>query len=210
MRKIKKLQVGSYVPKRTSLVETYADKLASPAVKNFQAKLSQTIPTMNFDKNIFGYDKAMNVKITPPTFSGLGSNLFGKAGSTPAAGGNLASQGISKFMGGINKIGPQVVGEIPAAVETGMKMLGANEADTASGGEKVFQQATTVAFKGALKTGNPLAIGITGALKGLDMLNRYAGSTAEKQGTTGIDTGAYTTQISQGAGKKQTLLGSIG
>ena len=125
-------------------------------------------------------------------------------------GGNLATKQLSGFMKGINKIGPQIVGEAPAAIEAGIKMFGGQEAETATGAEKVFQSATTGAFKTALQTGNPLAIAITGGLKGLDMLNRYAGSTAESQKTTGIDTGGYATQLSPNAGKKQTLLGSIG
>lgn len=204
---IPKGQYGLYTPKRMSFEETLAKQLSSPHVQDFQEKLGQTVPTFSPNGNIFGYDKAMNTKITPPTYSGLGSNLLTRSTATN---GNLATKQLSGFMKGINKIGPQIVGEAPAAIEAGMKMLGAKEADTASGGEKVFQQATTAAFKGALKTGNPLAIGITGALKGLDMLNRYAGSTADKQGTVGIDTGAYTTQISQNAGAKQTVLGSIG
>lgn len=116
----------------------------------------------------------------------------------------------AKGLGNFGKANADVLGQAPQAIEAGMKLIGAKEADTASGGEQLFSQATSAAFKGALKTGNPLAIGVTGALKGLDMLNRYAGSTAEKQGTTGIDTGAYATKISQNAGAKQTLLGSIG
>ena len=125
-------------------------------------------------------------------------------------GGNLATKQLSGFMKGINKIGPQIVGEAPAAIESGIKMLGGKEADSITGGGKVFQQLTTTAFKGALKTGNPVAIAATGALKALDMLNRYAGSTAESQKTLGIDTGAYTTQLNPDAGKKQTLVGTYG
>jgi len=124
--------------------------------------------------------------------------------------GFFAKLGGAKGIGAFGKKNAQAIGEAPAAIEAGMKLIGAKEATTASGGEQLFSQATSAAFKGALKTGNPIAIGVTGALKGLDMLNRYAGSTAEKQGTIGIDTGAYTTQISQNAGAKQTLLGSIG
>jgi hypothetical protein len=124
--------------------------------------------------------------------------------------GFLSGIGGVKGIGAFAKKNAEVLGAAPDIIETGLKLGGAKEADTASGGEQLFSQATSAAFKGALKTGNPLAIGITGALKGLDMLNRYAGSTAKEQGTIGIDTTGYTTQLSPNAGAKQTLLGSIG
>jgi hypothetical protein len=89
-------------------------------------------------------------------------------------------------------------------------MLGAKQADNITGGEKAFSQATSLAFNEAVKTGNPIAIGITGGLKSIDLANRYLGSTAKLQGTIGLDTGGYSFNLNSEAGKKQTLLGTIG
>lgn len=208
MHKIKKYQIGNYLTKNSLLNDMYADKLVGPVVKNYQSNLNKPVPTMNFNKNIFGYDESMNVKITPPTYSGLGKNLLG--GTPSSADGVLADKGKNVFQNTMKKIGPDLLGAAPEIVESGLKIFGGKEATTASKGESMFQQVTTNAFKGALKTGNPIAIGITGALKGLDLLNRYAGSTAKEQGTAGIDTGAYTTQLSPDAGKKTTLVGTYG
>jgi hypothetical protein len=43
------------------------------------------------------------------------------------------------------------------------------------------------------------------ALKGLGLVNKYAGKNLKQQGTLGINTGAYTTQINPQAGGKTTL-----
>jgi len=167
-----------------------------------------------FDKSAL--DQTLNYKFQIPTLGETISSISSNPTADPVADaakksgkGLLGGKGMQSFAK-FGKANADLVGAAPDLIESGLKLGGVKEADTASGGEKVFQQATTAAFKGALKTGNPIAIGVTGALKGLDMLNRYAGSTAQKQGTVGIDTGGYTTQISQNAGAKQTVLGSIG
>lgn len=170
-------------------------------------------------KNEFNINKVLafsksidNFKFTMPSMENTVSAALNAdtVSSTNKKGtGFLGNLGLEKI-GEFGQKNAEILGETPAIVETGMKLAGSKEADTASGGEKLFQQATTTAFKGALKTGNPLLIAGTGIAKGLDILNRYAGSTAKKQGTVGIDTGAYTTQINPNAGAKQTVLGSIG
>ena len=49
-----------------------------------------------------------------------------------------------------------------------IKSIGGKEADNISGGEQVFSKFTDVAFKAALKTGNPYAIAGAAVLKGAD------------------------------------------
>jgi hypothetical protein len=103
-----------------------------------------------------------------------------------------------------------IAGAVGNFVEPTMQILGAKQADNITGGEKAFSQATSLAFNEAVKTGNPIAIGITGGLKAVDLANRYLGSTAKLQGTMGLDTGGYSFNLNSGAGKKQTVLGTIG
>ena len=96
-----------------------------------------------------------------------------------------------------------------SALNAGLNAFG-KQADNISGGEQVFSKGTDLAFNAALKTGNPYAIAGASVLKGLDYLNRFAGTTAKKQGTIGLDTGGYNFQLNSQAGKKNTLFGTIG
>ena len=96
-----------------------------------------------------------------------------------------------------------------SALNAGLNAFG-KQADNISGGEQVFSKGTDLAFNAALKTGNPYAIGAAAVLKGVDYLNRFAGTTAKKQGTIGLDTGGYNFQLNTQAGKKNTLFGTIG
>ena len=100
-----------------------------------------------------------------------------------------------------------VVGVANQGVNTALNLFG-KEADDISGGEQIYSKLTDGALNMALKTGNPYLMAGAGVLKGLDYLNRYAGKTTDKQGTIGIDTGAYTNLINSKANRKQTLLSS--
>ena len=98
-----------------------------------------------------------------------------------------------------------IVGVVDQGVDTALNLVG-KQADDISGGEQVYSKLTSGALNMALKTGNPYLMAGAGVLKGLDYLNRYAGKTTDKQGTIGIDTGAYTNLINSKANRKQTLL----
>lgn len=120
-----------------------------------------------------------------------------------------SGKGMLSGLGGLNMSAGNIGGIANTAIDLGLKTFG-KEADTISGGEQVFSKGTDMAFNMALKTGNPYAIAGAGVLKGLDYLNRFAGSTSKKQGTIGLDTGGYNFQMNAQAGKKNTLLGTIG
>ena len=98
-----------------------------------------------------------------------------------------------------------IAGVVDQGVDTALNLVG-KHADDISGGEQVYSKLTSGALNMALKTGNPYLMAGAGVLKGLDYLNRYAGKTTDKQGTIGIDTGAYTNLINSKANRKQTLL----
>ena len=100
-----------------------------------------------------------------------------------------------------------IAGVVNQGVDTALNLV-AKPADDISGGEQIYSKLTDGALNMALKTGNPYLMAGAGVLKGLDYLNRYAGKTTDKQGTIGIDTGAYTNLINSKANRKQTLLSS--
>lgn len=102
-----------------------------------------------------------------------------------------------------------LIGAAPDVLDAGLQAVGVKSGEM-SGVEEGIDQGLTAAFKASLQTGNPYAIAITGIATGLSKINKFAGKKANKQGTIGIDTGAYVNQISTHAGKKQTLIGSIG
>lgn len=111
-----------------------------------------------------------------------------------------------------NALSPSVadIGNIAnSAIDTGLNLVG-KQADDISGGEQAFSKGTDLALNFALKSGNPYVIAGAGVLKGLDYLNRFGGTTAKKQGTIGLDTGAYNFNLNSKAGKKQTLFGTWG
>lgn len=84
------------------------------------------------------------------------------------------------------------------------------KAQDISRGESAFSSGTDMFAKIAMQTGNVPLMVASAALKGLDLANRYFGQSTKKQGTRDIFTGPYKTLINQGAGKKQTLLGTWG
>ena len=104
-------------------------------------------------------------------------------------------------------IGTEALGAAPQLAEAGIQALGGQKAEVSSGGEQAFSKFSDVAFKGALKTGNPYAIAGAAVIKGLDFLNQYGGKKSDTQKTLGINTGGYTTQSSTLAGKQFTMLG---
>lgn len=98
-----------------------------------------------------------------------------------------------------------IAGVANQGVNTALSLVG-KEAEDISGGEQIYSKFTDGALNMAAKTGNPLLIAGAGVLKGLDYLNRFGGKTTGKQGTLGIDTGAYSNLINPKANRKQTLL----
>lgn len=126
---------------------------------------------------------------------------------------NIGTQGLSNIAPestfNIGSVGGAIGGAVGKYGESAINMLGGKQADSISTGEGMFSAGTDLALQAATKSGNPFAIAGAGVLKGLDLLNRYGGKTSKKQGTIGLDTGAYASQINPMAGKKRTLLGSI-
>lgn len=125
------------------------------------------------------------------------------SGSTGVAKQN-AFGGAAADMWAANK--GALIDAAPQALDTVAGMIG-TKADVQSGGEAVFSKASDAALKMGLKSGNPIAMGIGAGLKGIDLVNQFGGKTSKKQGTLGIDTGPYTTQVNAMANKKFTLLG---
>lgn len=162
-----------------------------------------------------GFNQVMNTKswangIVPSSLMSLSN------GTTPSSGGVVPDIGNTGIFGKIGKdfkaggVSKDLLTIAPQITEFGIQSLGGKEADNISGGEQLFSTGTDIAFKTAMKTGNPLAIGITGALKGLDLVNKYAGPTAKKQGTIGLDTGGYNFALNAQAGKKNTVFSMFG
>jgi hypothetical protein len=130
----------------------------------------------------------------------LGMNANGstiKSGSTQIPGAAPAAS-----------VGSEILGEAPQLLETGLQAAGLKRAET---GSDLEEGTMGLMDKGAgmmLKSGNPALMGIGAGLTALTTLNKFAGTTAKKQGTTGLDTGAYSFNMNTNAGKKQTLLGT--
>lgn len=198
MHKIKQFQIPSEQLYQHDYITNYLLN-ANPVVKNFMASLQEQQPKMDFKKNTFG----ANLSITPPVYKGLGSNLL----ETKKSDGLLATKGNNNnFSDFLKKTGTETLGNVPNVLEAGLKLGGAKEATLQGVGDQVFSQVSSSLWKGALKSGNIFAIGGAGVLKGLDLLNRYAGKTANKQGTdAGLNTGGYATVLSPNAGQKGTL-----
>ena len=115
---------------------------------------------------------------------------------------------LNKNLGSTQIPGAEILGEAPQLLETGLQAVGMKRAETGSGLE---EGAMGFMDKGAgmmLKSGNPALMGIGAGLTALTTLNKFAGTTAKKQGTVGMDTGAYSFNMNTNAGKKQTLLGT--
>ena len=104
--------------------------------------------------------------------------------------------------------GKDILNNAPEVAETALNTFGLKEADNVTGFDKGLQSFSSGVFKKSLSTFNPWIIGGAGALKAFDLANRYFGKTTKKQGTTDLNTGAYTQLINNAAGKKRTLLSS--
>lgn len=134
---------------------------------------------------------------------GLNKNLGLSANGSP-----LQSGSTSNPTSAIAGVGQELLGQAPQLLETGLQAVGMKRAETGSGLE---EGAMGLMDKGAgmmLKSGNPALMGIGAGLTALTTLNKFAGTTAKKQGTVGMDTGAYSFNMNTNAGKKQTLLGT--
>ncbi len=132
------------------------------------------------------------------------TDWLGKSFSVDSFGGNAkAAQRAATSSNMQNFVAPAV-----GLIDPAIQLLGGKQADNISGGEQLFSNGTDLALDLAMKSGNVGLMVGAGALKGLDYLNRYAGAKTEEQGTKGLDTGAYTSQLNPNAGKKHTLLGT--
>ena len=146
-------------------------------------------PNVDIDKIIKGLNKNL----------GLTTNGGIKSGSTQIPGASpLAS------------VGNEILGEAPQLLETGLQSFGMKRAETGSGGEEAVMGFMDKGTGMMLKSGNPALIGVGAGLAALTTLNKFAGTTAKKQGTIGLNTGAYDFKLNTNAGKKQTLLGTWG
>lgn len=190
MHKIKKYQWGQ----------------ALSTLSNIQKGIKKD--TEGFNSLIQGFTRDSYLKTSRPTpsmdadaISALISG-FGSSKKTSGIGNSEVATSTDKEA----SVGSEIAGMAPELAETGLKALGGKEATIQGKGDQAFNALTSAAWKGALKTGNPWAIAGAGVLKGLDFLNRYAGKTAQKQGTdAGLKTGGYALQMSQGAGQKTTM-----
>lgn len=109
----------------------------------------------------------------------------------------------------ISSLGLDLLGQAPQLLDAGLQVFGGKKAETASGTEEFIMGGMDMAAGALLKSGNPLAMAGGALLTGLTAVNKYTGTTAKKQGTIGLDTGGYSTQMNTNAGKKQTLLGTL-
>ena len=196
-RLIKKYQNGnpmSWNPTSMSLQDptkmytNYFDKSLKTDLK---------LPSGNFkgDPMIMG-----KMQLKAPT---LGSKL-------PAATGSMSIGKPSMLGGAVSDVWAANKGALidaaPQALDTVAGLI-TKRADVQSGGEAMFSKVSDKALKMGLKSGNPIAMGVGAALKGVDLVNQFGGKTSIKQGTLGIKTGPYITQINPMANKKFTVLG---
>ena len=76
--------------------------------------------------------------------------------------------------GGLKSFGTQLktdaLGQAPQLAEGALETLGVKKADVMSGAEQFFSKGSDLAFQAGLKSGNPIAMGIGAALKGVDIL----------------------------------------
>ena len=149
-------------------------------------------------------------KYETPTATGLikdvdyVTNWFGNSFKKSDYGDNLSKAKGASTIGNIAGVASMVTPMVDPAIQ----LLGGKEADNISGGEQLFSKGTDMAFDLAMKTGNPWLMGGAALLKGADWLNRYGGKENKKQGTVGLNTGAYAFNLNPNAGQKQTLLGT--
>lgn len=182
----------------SSIFKTNSNPTFDIGFQNFLKKNGLNSQNLGSTENFFRGQYAQNSITT-------NNNL--KIGQAP----QIPQMGFGGIESSTKKLGDKYKNEIGLAPEVGeaaIKFLGGKEADNISGGEQLFSKGTDLAFKTAIKSGNPIAIGVTGALKGVDWLNRFAGDTAKTQQTKDLSLTGYNTQISPGAGKKNTLIGS--
>ena len=160
--------------------------------------------SVDFDKKQKGLNTLMNMQSWNAGIAHSSSTKLTKPTSVIQSG--TSSNPTSALAG----VGSEILGEAPQLLETGLQAVGMKRAETGSGLE---EGAMGLMDKGAgmmLKSGNPALMGIGAGLTALTTLNKFAGTTAKKQGTVGMDTGAYSFNMNTNAGKKQTLLGTWG
>ncbi len=150
--------------------------------------------------------KSLRAGIIPSSKMSLSGGI-GPSPSPSSSGGKTAGAGAGAAFGGV---GLELLGQAPQILDVGIQAFGGKKAETATGGEEFTMGLMDTAASGLLKSGNPYAMAAGAGLMGLTALNKYAGTTAKKQGTAGMDTGGYAFNMNPNAGKKQTLLGTWG
>ena len=159
-------------------------------------KTDLKLPSGNFkgDPMIMGKMqlKAPTLDSKLPAATATGSLSTGK----PSMLGGAVSDVWAANKGALIDAAPQALDTVAGVIT--------KRADVQSGGEAMFSKTSDAALKMGLKSGNPIAMGAGAALKGLDLVNQFGGKTSKKQGTLGIETGPYTTQINPMANKKFT------
>lgn len=191
---------------KPSYVDQFYKKFVEPDLVSFQKKLSEPLPTLNFKNNLLGFDKTLKTQITMPAANGLGSNLF--KDKVTSSTGTLGSSDDTKSW--LSKMSPDLLSIAPDILDGGLKVAGAKEAELSSMAEGLWEKGSKAAFQTSVKTGNPIAMVATGVPYALSLLNKYGGKTTNTQNTLGLDTGPYTTEISDKAGKKATMIGTYG
>lgn len=217
MHKIRKYQYGS-----TGLFQQSSnidDNLGSQTIDNTTAWFTKLLSSKNNNPLNLGlsqkkFQNSLNLAQLTNPLSVKATKFDPTKITTSALNNQISKSSItsslpSKLNSSLSSSTQDIIGTVGNSIEPIAQIAGAKQADNISAGEQAFSQGTSLAFNTALKTGNPIAIGITGGLKALDLTNRYFGSTAKQQGTLGLDTGGYSFNLNPEAGDKQTLLGTI-
>jgi len=112
-----------------------------------------------------------------------------------------SGSGFLSKLGGLKGMGMEIAGSAPELIDAGLGALGVKKADeNLARGAAMFDKGAGVAFKAAMKTGNPLAIAATGVVAGLSKINMYGGKTLKSAGTDAINMKGYTAGV-ETAGK---------
>ena len=156
--------------------------------------------SVDFDKKQKGLNTLMNMQSWNAGIAPSSSTKLTKPTSV------IQSGSTSNPTSAIAGVGQELLGQAPQLLETGLQAVGLKRAETGSGLEEGAMGLMNTVGSSLLKSGNMLGL----IPMGLSAINKFAGSTAKKQGTVGMDTGAYSFNMNTNAGKKQTLLGTWG
>lgn len=166
-------------------------------LKNLNLKSSTGIKPKSYFSTM---SKSINFNPSPvnatPQFKGLGN---GDLTGNKATGSSLTKSG-GNALGAISNIGGAVAG-LGKGIATA---FGAEEATIKSGATDIMNGVAD-----AVGSLGPIGSIIGTGLKVLGVVNDLAGSKLKKQGTVGINTGAYTTQINPNAGGKLDVVNSL-